>query len=90
MQVRPLTDWATYCGSADLPASRWVAHPAGGDAFASAGGDVVVAVGPEGGFTDDEVEMARSAGWRVASLGPRVLRVETAAIAMAIGAIRSC
>lgn len=42
---------------------------------------VVVCVGPEGGFTDDEVALAQAAGFAKASLGPRVLRAETAVIA---------
>ena len=42
----------------------------------------VVAVGPEGGFTDEEVELARAAGWQTVGLGTRILRVETAALAM--------
>jgi 16S rRNA (uracil1498-N3)-methyltransferase len=42
-----------------------------------------LAVGPEGGFTDDELSMAHQHGWRTVSLGPRILRVETAAIALA-------
>lgn len=37
-------------------------------------------VGPEGGFTDDEVEQAQSAGAIPMSLGPRILRAETAAV----------
>ena len=40
-------------------------------------------VGPEGGFTGAEVDAARAAGCRLGSLGPRVLRAETAAIAAA-------
>ena len=43
--------------------------------------DVVLAVGPEGGWTDAEVEMFREAGWIPASLGNTILRAETAAIA---------
>ncbi len=39
-----------------------------------------VATGPEGGFTDAEVEAAAAAGFAVCGLGPRVLRAETAAI----------
>ncbi|PWU25326.1 MAG: 16S rRNA (uracil(1498)-N(3))-methyltransferase [Candidatus Rokuibacteriota bacterium] len=35
-------------------------------------------VGPEGGFTDEEVEQAKAAGAIVAGLGPRILRTETA------------
>jgi 16S rRNA (uracil1498-N3)-methyltransferase len=41
----------------------------------------VVCVGPEGGWDSGEIERAREAGWQVCSLGPWVLRAETAAIA---------
>jgi 16S rRNA (uracil1498-N3)-methyltransferase len=41
---------------------------------------ITLAVGPEGGFTDEEVSAAREAGSLVASLGPSVLRTETAAV----------
>jgi 16S rRNA (uracil1498-N3)-methyltransferase len=44
---------------------------------------VLAAIGPEGGFTDDEVASALEAGWRTIDLGPRILRVETAAIFLA-------
>ena len=42
---------------------------------------VAVLVGPEGGWTDDERRLAAVAGWPPASLGPQVLRAETAASA---------
>ena len=42
----------------------------------------VVAVGPEGGFLDHEVERLRAAGMQPVCLGPRALRVETAAAAL--------
>jgi 16S rRNA (uracil1498-N3)-methyltransferase len=42
-----------------------------------------LAIGPEGGLTDTEVAAATAAGWQKVSLGPRILRVETAAIALA-------
>jgi 16S rRNA (uracil1498-N3)-methyltransferase len=42
---------------------------------------VRVLIGPEGGFSPEEVDLARAAGFRVASLGPRRLRVESAALA---------
>ena len=41
---------------------------------------VRVLIGPEGGFTPEEVALARDAGFQVVSLGPRRLRVETAAL----------
>ncbi len=44
---------------------------------------ITLLVGPEGGFTDQEVEQARVAGWRPIWLGPRRLRAETAAMAAA-------
>jgi 16S rRNA (uracil1498-N3)-methyltransferase len=37
-------------------------------------------IGPEGGFTDKEVSLAKESGYKVASLGPLVLRGETATI----------
>jgi 16S rRNA (uracil1498-N3)-methyltransferase len=46
-------------------------------------GALTVLVGPEGGFSEAEVLEAERAGWRVASLGPRRLRAETAAIVAA-------
>jgi 16S rRNA (uracil1498-N3)-methyltransferase len=39
-----------------------------------------VLVGPEGGFAPEEIEAARAAGFAPVGLGPRILRVETAAI----------
>lgn len=43
---------------------------------------IVVLIGPEGGLTVDEVGMAREYGFTTVSLGPRVLRTETAAIVL--------
>ncbi len=42
---------------------------------------ILVVLGPEGGFTEKEIEDARACGFVTASLGPRILRAETAAIA---------
>ena len=42
---------------------------------------VAVAVGPEGGWTDEELAAARRAGFQEASLGPLILRTETAVTA---------
>jgi len=47
--------------------------------------EVWIAVGPEGGFSDGEIDAMTARGWRSASLGPRVLRTETAgAVAAAL------
>jgi 16S rRNA (uracil1498-N3)-methyltransferase len=40
-------------------------------------------VGSEGGWTDDEINQARAAGWHIVTLGGRIMRAETAAIACA-------
>ncbi|MBN1591113.1 MAG: 16S rRNA (uracil(1498)-N(3))-methyltransferase [Pirellulales bacterium] len=45
--------------------------------------EVIAAIGPEGGFTSEEVAAAREADWRAVNLGPRTLRIETAATVLA-------
>ena len=81
--------------AAPLPLARWLEEPAdaslrlllspgAGRALAgSAGGPgpVTLLVGPEGGLTDAERDAALRAGFEPCSLGPRILRTETAAIA---------
>jgi 16S rRNA (uracil1498-N3)-methyltransferase len=44
-------------------------------------GDVVLALGPEGGWTNEELRLFQEAGWISATLGNTILRTETAAIA---------
>ena len=44
-------------------------------------GGVILIIGPEGGFTAQEAEAAHHAGFKLCSLGPRILRAETAALA---------
>lgn len=46
----------------------------------ASGRAVAVLIGPEGGLSEIEVEKARRAGGRVVSLGPRILRTETAGL----------
>ncbi len=88
LEVRPMMEWAAFCDAPELPPRRILAHP-GAEGIRSlmenaARCDTVAAVGPEGGFTDEEVALARSAGWRMLDLGPRILRVETAAMVLAV------
>jgi 16S rRNA (uracil1498-N3)-methyltransferase len=39
-----------------------------------------IAIGPEGGWASEEEALFDANGWRAVSLGPRILRAETAAI----------
>ena len=44
-------------------------------------GEITLAIGPEGGWTNEELNLFQKSGWSSASLGSTVLRAETAAIA---------
>ena len=46
------------------------------------GTDIAVFIGPEGGFEDEEVELARENGAEIVTLGKRILRTETAGLCM--------
>lgn len=90
LKVKATSDWEAYCRLENLPRLRILAHPGEPpDSIRSltAGTDVALAVGPEGGFTSEEVDLGRAAGWQVVDLGPRTLRVETAAIVLAVLAV---
>jgi 16S rRNA (uracil1498-N3)-methyltransferase len=59
-------------------------HPGGKEKLSGLLADarhLTLVTGPEGGFTDAECALAVAAGFRLASLGPRVLRSETAPVA---------
>jgi 16S rRNA (uracil1498-N3)-methyltransferase len=43
---------------------------------------VALAIGPEGGFEADEIELATKNGFEAVSLGPRILRTESAVLAV--------
>ena len=54
-----------------------------GNFFGSTVEKIYAAIGPEGGWTELELAAFARDGWQSVSLGPRILRAETAAIAMA-------
>lgn len=86
MELSDPVGWPAFVARELHGAAAWVAHPAGVSADATAlrqAGRVVAAVGPEGGFTDGELALAVQGGAALVSLGPRVLRIETAALALA-------
>jgi 16S rRNA (uracil1498-N3)-methyltransferase len=51
------------------------------DVIQSSDPEILLAVGPEGGWVEEELKLLRDSGWTAASLGPTILRAETAAIA---------
>ena len=79
---QPLHAWlAAQVGPEREGAACLVLHPDGGRGIGDAVGDrtrVVVAVGPEGGFSDRDIAQFELAAFEAVRLGPRVLRTETA------------
>ena len=67
----------------------WIAHPGGANDWTATRLEqttrVAVIIGPEGGLSDIEVTQAQAAGWHSIDLTPTILRIETAAIAVAAG-----
>jgi 16S rRNA (uracil1498-N3)-methyltransferase len=87
--IGPTRSLAAALAAVSDHAERWYgavttpgeALPASSDLVPNlADGDIAWLVGPEGGFTPEEDEAIRAAGFRPLSLGPWVLRVETAAV----------
>jgi 16S rRNA (uracil1498-N3)-methyltransferase len=97
MQIAAPQTWSQFVAAPHENNLRLVAHPGGmplHDKHLQHTGTgtqqgLLAAIGPEGGFTDDEISQAVAAGWQIVDLGPRILRVETAAIALAAWAIYS-
>lgn len=88
MDVAPPAEWAAYCTQPG-DVLRLLAHPRAAAGFRWAAvreapqAPVRIAVGPEGGFTEEEVRQAQEARWQTVDLGPRILRMETAAVVLA-------
>jgi RsmE family RNA methyltransferase len=83
---RLLVPFVTRLAERDDPPLRLIAHPDAAPALESIRPlsprrPVEIAVGPEGGWIDREVETFQEAGFRRVWLGPWILRVETAVVA---------
>jgi 16S rRNA (uracil1498-N3)-methyltransferase len=85
MDIGELTGFQDFVRAVPADVTRWLADPAADQDRipAIAGGGAALLVGPEGGFTAEEAEIARQLGWHSVSLGPRTLRIETACLALA-------
>jgi 16S rRNA (uracil1498-N3)-methyltransferase len=84
MEIAAPQRWSEFISEAPPNALRLIAHPGMATRLTqlpapTREGGVIAAVGPEGGLTDEEVRAATEAGWTAVELGPRILRVETAA-----------
>jgi 16S rRNA (uracil1498-N3)-methyltransferase len=102
MEIAAPQLWPALVAAASGVEQCWLAHPGREKATGSfcrysasparqagptASGPIVLAIGPEGGFTDEEVGLAAAAGWQCVDLGPRILRIETAAILLVSWAV---
>jgi len=92
MEIAEPKAWRAFLAENATADWRFVAHPMSkrsGETNAppslppAACGSAAIGIGPEGGFSDEEIAAALAMGWRSLDLGPRILRVETAAVAIA-------
>ena len=81
-QVAPLLDFPAALAEMARSACPLFFYEGGGEplgkALSARPGSIALMVGPEGGFDPAEAQAARDAGLRVCTLGPRILRCETA------------
>ncbi|MBS0264010.1 MAG: RNA methyltransferase, partial [Planctomycetes bacterium] len=86
MELDESQEWPAFTSRQPTDRPFWVAHPTGQPLERSTlpvAGHLTVAIGPEGGFTDREIALAVAQGARLITLGARILRIETAALAVA-------
>ena len=85
MRRRVRASWRGACHRGNL----WIAHPTTDVPAAFIGqqtNTLTLFIGPEGGFTPQELEEVMAAGARPFSLGSAILRIETAAVAALVAA----
>ena len=96
MQITEPQTWAEFLAASNPgdreSARRIVAHPGGvplAEVDLTRRQPTYLAVGPEGGLSDADVSAAVNTAWQQVSLGSRILRVETAAVALAATVVLS-
>ena len=92
MRIEDVAEWQSYVSRLEVDKMRILAHPCKEKKIGNPGAisrPLTLAIGPEGGFTEDEVALGVASGWETVSLGPRILRVETAALVL-VAAVTSC
>jgi len=89
MAISEVTSWRDFLEEFSAGHQILVAHPEGGlidSIFPQAISfipPIVATIGPEGGFSEDEIQASIEAGAKAIQLGKNILRIETAAIAVA-------
>ena len=84
MEIGEPKTWQQFLLESRAVACRLLAHPGRKpQVWPAPSHSAALAIGPEGGFTEEEVALAIAQGWQPVDLGPRILRVETAAVALA-------
>lgn len=80
--IRPITELADWLNTVDADAKFILdtGTQTGLKDIATIPKDVCVLVGPEGGLSETEVQVARQNGFQSIKLGPRIFRTETAAV----------
>jgi 16S rRNA (uracil1498-N3)-methyltransferase len=79
VEMESIRDYRPRLFASTGPEAVVLSEVIGGD---TGPGGVLCIIGPEGGFTEEETEVAVRSGCAPVSLGPRVLRTETAAVAL--------
>ncbi len=92
-QLAPLQDFKHWIGQ-DAPRQRIILTPRAGQSLAGwaraqAPQAVTLMIGPEGGFSIEEENLALANGALALAMGPRILRTETAGLA-ALAALNAC
>lgn len=79
---KPFRSWLGE--NVETGGTRLILKPGGDGSFKSVGDEVqqvILLIGPEGGFSESEYELAAATGFREIGFGTRILRTETAALA---------
>lgn len=67
----------------EIAPTQYIFHPrAEGTLTLPKSSSIAIAIGPEAGFSDEEITYAQQAGWQPIQLGPRILRTETSSLAI--------
>ena len=84
MQVSSIMNWEDFVRTCSAT-KKWLAHlqPSAPMPMKSESESTAIVIGPEGGFTEEEVTLAVANGWQCVNMGPRIMRMETAALVLA-------